>query len=77
MYKNKIITKTHNGTKSQFTRHFVSVGIVSLELGELYTELLDLRQEGDYGDTFDINEEEIRTLIPEVGTFLRTIEELL
>jgi len=77
LYKNKIVSKTHNGTKSQFSRHFISTGIVSRELGELYTELLDMRQEGDYGDTFEINEDEIRTLIPEVGTFLQSIEDLL
>ena len=46
-------------------------------MGELYSELLDLRQEGDYGSKFEIGKPEINSLIIEVQQFVFTIEKLL
>jgi uncharacterized protein (UPF0332 family) len=42
----------------------------------LYGDLLDLRQKGDYGDFFDIDEKHVTELIPKVEGFLKKIKSL-
>lgn len=68
-----ITTQTHNGLKTQFNLHFIKTGIISIEQGRLYADLMDWRQKGDYGDMFDFDVESVTPLIKPVGELLDLI----
>jgi uncharacterized protein (UPF0332 family) len=77
LFRNNIKAKSHSGTKNQFTLHFVKTSKVSIQKGELYSELLDLRQEGDYGSKFEIGTTEVASLMNEVQVFVTDLERML
>lgn len=72
-----VTTQTHNGLKTQFNLLFVKTGIISIEQGRLYADLMDWRQKGDYGDMFDFDKESVVALIEPVRALLDTIKQLL
>ena len=72
-----VTTQTHNGLKTQFNLLFVKTGIISIEQGRLYADLMDWRQKGDYGDMFDFDKESVEPLIAPVGELLNTIKALI
>jgi len=39
---------THNGAKSNFSEYFIKTGLISRELGKMYSQLFTWRQKGDY-----------------------------
>jgi uncharacterized protein len=41
--KTNITTQTHSGLKSQFNLYFVKTGKVPIEMGKLYSDLVDSR----------------------------------
>jgi len=72
-----ITTQTHNGLKTQFNLLFVKTGIISIEQGRLYADLMDWRQKGDYGDMFDFDKESVVPLFDPVRAMLDMIKQLL
>ena len=50
-------TKTHNGVKTIFFKEFIASAIVSRESGNLYSDLIDWRNERDYADFVDYDKE--------------------
>ncbi len=72
-----ISPKTHSGVHSQFNLHFVKKSKVSKEDGNLFTELMNMRTKGDYGDMFEFDKKTIKPLIPRVKKFLHDIEKLI
>jgi len=48
----------------------VKTGKVSVEMGRLYSDLIDSRQKGDYGDMYDFDRETIENLIEPIKNFL-------
>jgi uncharacterized protein len=72
-----ITTRTHSGLKSQFNLHFVKTGKVPPEMGKLYSDLIDSRQKGDYGDMYDFDEQTVKELIGPVGNFIVSIKALI
>ena len=77
LLRHSVKAQTHNGVKSEFARHFVKEGIVGKEYFRLYSDLMDWRQKGDYGDMFDFDEETVTNLLPQVKKFLDVIERLV
>lgn len=68
-------SQTHSGVKSQFSLHFIKPGKLDKSLGQLYNDLFDFRQKGDYGDFFEFEEKNVLKLIPLlVEKFLEKIE---
>src|SRR5258708_29003903 len=55
LLKQDVSTYTHSGLKTQFNLHFIKSGIIKKEFGKLYSDLVDWRQKGDYGDMFDFD----------------------
>ena len=51
------------------------IGLISIEQGRLYVDLMDWRQKGDYGDMFDFDKESVVPLIEPVKELLDTIEQ--
>ena len=50
LYSNSIEAKTHKGIRIKFMNEFIKTGIFDKNIGKLYSDLFDLRQEGDYSD---------------------------
>ena len=48
--KNGLTASTHSGVKSEFHKLFIKTGIFDKSIGQHYSRLFDLRQEGDYQD---------------------------
>lgn len=70
-------TQTHRGVRTLFTQIFVKSRIISLEMNELYNELFDKRQKGDYNDFFDWKAEDILPLIEPTQNFVIHIKQLI
>jgi uncharacterized protein (UPF0332 family) len=68
---------THNGAKSNFSEHFVKTGIVSRDLGKIYSQLFTWRHKGDYADLFDFDEEKVLPYFEPVKELIDTIEKKL
>jgi uncharacterized protein (UPF0332 family) len=72
-----IETKTHNGVKTKFFQHFIKTGIIKMEYSQLYSDLFDWRQKGDYNDFFDLSENDILPLLQPAEDFIQKIRSLL
>ncbi len=66
LYKNNIQAQTHSGIKTQFSHHFVKTKKISIELGQLYSHLIDWRQESDYVDYVEFDEQTVIPIIEKV-----------
>jgi uncharacterized protein (UPF0332 family) len=77
LYQHQLAGKSHSGAKTLFNLHFVKTGKLNIEIGEIFNELLDLRQEGDYGSKFEIEQKDIQILISDTKRFIKAIEGLL
>ena len=70
-------SETHNGTKTLFNLHFVKSGIVTKDLGKLYSNLFDWRQESDYADFIEFDYETVFPLIQQVENFNNALIKLI
>ena len=70
-------TKTHSGVKIQLGLNFIKPEIIPLKFGQLYSDLMDWRQKGDYGDMFDFEADDVLPLFEPVETFIELIEKLV
>lgn len=77
LYKHDINAKSHSGIKHQFGLHFVKPGLMDKSVVEIYLDLFDYRQAGDYADFVDFDKEKTLPLIPRTENLLISIEELL
>jgi uncharacterized protein (UPF0332 family) len=77
LLKNEQNAQTHSGIKSLFGLHFVKTKKITKEEGQLYSDLMDWRQKGDYGDMFDFEREDVEPLIDSVSSLLSKIETLI
>jgi uncharacterized protein (UPF0332 family) len=77
LFKNSFRTKSHSGARTTFSNEFIKTGLVIKDLGVLYGNLFNKRQEGDYEDVKIFTKEEIEPLISEVEKFIIVIRELI
>lgn len=71
---NKIQTKSHSGTKRQFSLLFVKTGKFDKKYGQLYSEIFDWRQKGDYQNIFTYEAEIVEPLFEPVAEMINLIE---
>jgi uncharacterized protein (UPF0332 family) len=69
--------QTHSGVKSVFGLYYVKTGIIDIAMKDLYLELFELRQTGDYDDMITIKEADVKPLIAPAEKFIATIEKLI
>ena len=72
-----VFTKTHAGTQQMFSLHFIKTGILPKEAIKFYTNLFDMRQEGDYEDAVDYEANDVLPLIQPTRAFIMEIQKLL
>ena len=77
LIKEGIIARTHSGVINQLSLHFVKKGLISAERGELYGQLFDIRQTGDYSDRISIEEQDVVPLLEPAEQFIAEIESLI
>ncbi len=77
LLKHKITPKTHDGTRRQFSLHFIRSKKIDIVHGDLYSKLFNWRQKGDYGDMFDFKEEDVVPLFDPVHRFVATVEQII
>jgi uncharacterized protein len=77
LLQRNINAQTHTGCKTQFGLHFIKTGVVSIDQGRLYSDLMDWRQKGDYGDMFDFDANTVNSLLEPVEVFLLDIKKLI
>jgi uncharacterized protein (UPF0332 family) len=68
---------THNGTKTNFTEHFIKTQKVDKKFGILYSQLFTWRQKGDYDDLFDFTEENVMPYFDPAEEFILLIEDMV
>ena len=57
-----------------FGLHFIKPGILKKDLGKFYSDLFDMRQNGDYDDFIDFTKEDVLDLLEPAGELISTIE---
>lgn len=77
LYKYDINANSHAGLKHQFTLHFIKTGLIEKNLGQVFVQLFDWRQKGDYGDFYDFDKEKTLPLFNPVETLLEKVESLI
>ncbi|MFA6566574.1 MAG: HEPN domain-containing protein [Victivallales bacterium] len=75
--KNNMSSSKHTGVRSLFNLHFVKTEKVPKELAQLYNDLFEKRQEGDYIDFVKFEEAQVKPLISETKKFLAHIKTLI
>lgn len=68
---------THNGTKSNFTEHFIKTERIPKEFGKMYSQLFTWRQKGDYDDLFDFDQEKVMPYFQPVQKLIDLIESII
>lgn len=69
--------QTHNGINQMFGLHFIKTGILDKSFSSLYGRLISLRQTGDYGDIFDLEEHDVLPFVEPTERLISAIQELL
>ena len=77
LYKHDINARSHSGIKHQFGLHFIKTGKIEKADSEIYINLFDFRQLGDYADFVDFDEGKTAPMIPQVESLLDKIEKLI
>lgn len=77
LIKNGIQVKTHMGVRQAFGLHFVKTGLISLELGRVFSRIYDKRQSSDYDDFIEFTKEEVEKLYPQIKAFVLDVEKLV
>ena len=68
--------QTHSGIIQMLGLHFVKPGILDKSFGQLYGKLFSLRQTGDYGDTFELTEDDVLPLVEPTKQLITAVSEL-
>lgn len=69
--------KTHAGVIHLVGEKFIATGLLDRTYGKLFSRLYELRQSGDYDDTFDATEEEVLPYFEKVENFIKDMEALI
>jgi uncharacterized protein (UPF0332 family) len=77
LLKSDLRATTHNGVKSNFSKHFIKTNVIPKELGKIYSQLFTWRQKGDYDDLFDFEKNKVVPYFEPVKELIDTIEKIV
>ncbi|HQG78515.1 MAG TPA: HEPN domain-containing protein [Bacteroidales bacterium] len=77
LLKSDIKATTHNGVKSNFSEYFIKTGIISKDLGKIFSQLFTWRQKGDYDDLFDFEKDKVLPYLEPVKELIETIGKIV
>ncbi|HEX3047598.1 MAG TPA: HEPN domain-containing protein [Bacillota bacterium] len=75
--KHNLSTSKHSGVRSFFNANFVKTGIIPKTISQVYNDLFERRQEGDYEDFHDFEEKDVIQWAADAESFVAFITELL
>lgn len=75
LYTEGRASSKHSGIKSMFDRHWVNTGRVSAEMGRLYRDLFDRRQDSDYGEVVPFDRADVEQWLAQAEEFVKAISE--
>lgn len=75
--QNEFTSSKHTGIRSLFNLNFVKTGKISKDAAEIYNDLFDRRQEGDYADYVVFKEDQVLPRITKTAFFIETIRVFL
>jgi len=67
----------HSGIKSLFNQHIIKKKLLDKNMGKLYNQLFEARQEGDYVDFVIFDRDLVEPWVPMVKGFIDEIKQLL
>lgn len=67
---------THAGVRGIMGKEYVKTGILSREDGKLFSTLFNMRQSGDYGDSYEITKEDVEEYLTPTKIFIEKIRKL-
>jgi uncharacterized protein (UPF0332 family) len=67
----------HSGIKSLFNQHVIKKNLLNKNMGKLYNQLFEARQEGDYVDFVIFDRDLVEPWVPMVKEFIHGIKQLL
>lgn len=70
-------TMTHAGVLRMINQHFIKEGLLERQASKLLNTLFSMRQQGDYGDVFDYEKDEIEPLIDKTYNLLIQFKSLI
>jgi len=71
--KDNISVKSHNGVRMMLGKHYILTNQLSEEMGEVFNDLFENRQTGDYDDIFIFDKLKVEQLFESAQLFLKTI----
>ncbi len=72
-----LASSRHTGVRSLFNLHFVHTGKVAKDQAQIYNDLFERRQEGDYVDFVRFNESQVRAWLPRAEAFVEHVADIL
>lgn len=72
-----IMSKTHRGVANQLHQHFVITGLIDADSATFVTQLMQKREQEDYGEISTLNAHEIPGLIKKTVAYVAYIETLI
>jgi uncharacterized protein (UPF0332 family) len=75
--QNEFSSSKHTGVRSFFNLHFVKTSKISKDVAEIYNDLFDRRQEGDYADFVVFREDQVLPRIEKADIFIKTVFSLV
>jgi uncharacterized protein (UPF0332 family) len=67
----------HTGVRSLFNQHLVKTGKISKDTAQIFNDLFERRQEGDYVDFVRFEESQVRTWMPRAEAFVEHVADLI
>lgn len=64
---------THLGIRTLMGKHYVLPGILTRDDGKLFSDLFNMRHTGDYGDSFDITQQDVEDYLQPTERFVDKI----
>ena len=77
LLKNKIEAKSHAGVKAMLGLHFVSKGLIPVNIGKILSTLYEKRQSGDYDDFIYCDKEMTNDLTVQAKTYIDSLSQLI
>ena len=73
----EITVKSHNGVRTLLGKNYILTKRLSVKMGEIFNDLFENRQSGDYDDIFDIDQQKAEELYQSANYFIDTIMQIL
>ena len=77
LLKHKIEAKSHAGVKAMLGLHFVSKGLIPVDIGKILSTLYEKRQSGDYDDFIYCDKEMTDDLTVQAKTYIDCLAKLI